>query len=58
MWHRAIANAIYDAVRVRIRELPITAEKVLEALKAKSGTNEPSPIRVLAAMGQGVSDAI
>ena len=31
----AIANAIYDAVRVRIRELPITPEKVLKALRAK-----------------------
>lgn len=31
----AIANAIYDAVGVRIRELPITAEKVLKALEEK-----------------------
>jgi xanthine dehydrogenase molybdenum-binding subunit len=31
----AIANAIYDAVGVRIRDLPITPEKVLAALKAK-----------------------
>lgn len=31
----AIANAIYDAVGVRITELPITPEKVLAALKAK-----------------------
>ena len=30
----AIANAIYDAVGVRIYDLPITAEKVLRALKA------------------------
>ncbi len=29
----AIANAIYDAVGVRIRELPITADKVLDALE-------------------------
>jgi len=29
----AIANAIYDAVGVRIRDLPITPEKVLAALK-------------------------
>ncbi len=29
----AIANAIYDAVGVRIRELPITPEKILQALK-------------------------
>ena len=31
----AIANAIYDAVGVRIKELPITPEKVLAALKRK-----------------------
>ena len=29
----AIANAVYDAVGVRIQDLPITAEKVLSALK-------------------------
>jgi len=29
----AIANAIYDAVGVRIRNLPITQEKILAALK-------------------------
>jgi xanthine dehydrogenase molybdenum-binding subunit len=32
----AIANAIYDAVGVRVRDLPITPDKVLAALKAKS----------------------
>lgn len=31
----AIANAVYDAVGIRIRDLPITAEKVLTALKEK-----------------------
>jgi xanthine dehydrogenase molybdenum-binding subunit len=31
----AVANAIYDAVGVRITSLPITAEKVLQAIKAK-----------------------
>lgn len=31
----AIANAVYDATGVRIRELPITAEKVLAGLKAR-----------------------
>ena len=31
----AVANAIYDAVGVRIRELPITQDKVLKALKEK-----------------------
>jgi CO/xanthine dehydrogenase Mo-binding subunit len=31
----AIANALYDAIGVRIRDLPITAAKVLSAIKAK-----------------------
>jgi CO/xanthine dehydrogenase Mo-binding subunit len=33
----AIANAIHDAVGIRITELPITAEAVLRALRAKQG---------------------
>jgi CO/xanthine dehydrogenase Mo-binding subunit len=32
----AIANAVYDAVGVRFRELPITPEKILRALKKGS----------------------
>lgn len=31
----AIANAIYDAVGIRMREVPMTPEKILAALKAK-----------------------
>jgi xanthine dehydrogenase molybdenum-binding subunit len=31
----AISNAVYDAIGVRIKDLPITAEKVLAALKEK-----------------------
>jgi CO/xanthine dehydrogenase Mo-binding subunit len=31
----AIANAIYDAVGVRIKDLPITPDKVLKALEEK-----------------------
>ena len=31
----AIGNAVYNAVGVRIKDLPITAEKVLNALNAK-----------------------
>ncbi len=31
----AIANAIYDAVGIRIKDLPVTPEKVLKALKSK-----------------------
>jgi CO/xanthine dehydrogenase Mo-binding subunit len=33
----AIANAIFDAVGIRIKDLPITAEKVWLALKEKKG---------------------
>jgi CO/xanthine dehydrogenase Mo-binding subunit len=36
----AIANAVEDAVGVRIRDLPITAEKVLAALKASKPGRE------------------
>ncbi|MBI3327690.1 MAG: xanthine dehydrogenase family protein molybdopterin-binding subunit [Nitrospinae bacterium] len=36
----AIANAIYDAVGVRITSLPITAEKVLQALREKMATTD------------------
>ena len=32
----AIANAIYDAVGVRIKDLPITPEKVVKVLRAKN----------------------
>jgi CO/xanthine dehydrogenase Mo-binding subunit len=31
----AISNAIYDAIWVRVRELPVTPEKILKALKEK-----------------------
>lgn len=34
----AIANGVYDAVGVRITDLPITPEKILAALKAKRST--------------------
>jgi carbon-monoxide dehydrogenase large subunit len=36
----AIANAIYDAVGVRIKDLPITPEKVIRAIEEKEGRNE------------------
>jgi 4-hydroxybenzoyl-CoA reductase subunit alpha len=32
----AIANAIYDAVGIRLREAPFTPERVLAALRAKN----------------------
>jgi CO/xanthine dehydrogenase Mo-binding subunit len=56
----AIANAVYDAVGVRIDEVPITPEKVLRALRDKSRGRDgrfgpgdvpkpewPEPLRVL-----------
>jgi 4-hydroxybenzoyl-CoA reductase subunit alpha len=37
----AVANAVYDAVGVRIDEVPITPEKVLAALRAKQQGKAP-----------------
>ncbi len=37
----AVANAVYDAVGVRIDEVPITPEKVLKALKRKEKGEDP-----------------
>lgn len=36
----AIANALYDAIGVRIRDLPLTPEKVLEAMGKLDATGE------------------
>lgn len=36
----AIANAVYDAVGVRIKEFPIAPEKILEGLKKKGKVNK------------------
>jgi CO/xanthine dehydrogenase Mo-binding subunit len=33
----AIANAVFDAIGVRIKELPITPDKILAALREKGG---------------------
>jgi CO/xanthine dehydrogenase Mo-binding subunit len=32
----AITNAVFDAVGVRLRELPVSAEKVLEGLSDRA----------------------
>jgi 4-hydroxybenzoyl-CoA reductase subunit alpha len=37
----AVANAIYDAVGVRVDEIPITPEKIHRALKAKAQGRPP-----------------
>jgi putative selenate reductase molybdopterin-binding subunit len=39
----AIANAVYDAVGVRIRDLPITPEKVWRALRDERGAVDSAP---------------
>ncbi len=39
----AIANAVYDAIGVRIDEVPITPDKVLKALKAETATTRTLP---------------
>jgi CO/xanthine dehydrogenase Mo-binding subunit len=39
----AFANAVYDAVGVRILDLPITAEKVYRALRAKQSASAGRP---------------
>lgn len=36
----AVANAIYDAVGIRLRESPFTPERVLSALRAKNNTTK------------------
>jgi 4-hydroxybenzoyl-CoA reductase subunit alpha len=37
----AVANAVYDAIGVRIDEVPITPEKILKALDAKAAGKDP-----------------
>ena len=37
----AVANAVYDAIGVRIDEVPITPEKILRALDAKAAGKSP-----------------
>ena len=36
----AIANAVYDAVGVRIMDLPVTAEKVFRALQTRGAADK------------------
>jgi CO/xanthine dehydrogenase Mo-binding subunit len=35
----AVANAVYNAIGVRIKDLPISVEKVLRGLKEKQGVS-------------------
>ena len=42
----AIANAIADAIGVRIKEFPITPESILRALKEKEGAVDHGPVQI------------
>jgi CO/xanthine dehydrogenase Mo-binding subunit len=44
----AVANAVYDAVGVRIRELPLTPERVWRALKEKKSQDHGQNVRQVA----------
>lgn len=62
----AVANALYDALRVRVDEVPITPEKVLRALRAKDRRYGPTvfpeiampePVRVKTPFDGGTGEA-
>jgi hypothetical protein len=57
--HAAIANAIYNAVGVRITELPITPEKVLQGLRGEleQGAEPPEDQQPPATQNVGATDA-
>jgi len=38
----AIANALYDAIGVRLTSVPFTPDKILDALRQKNGGSEPA----------------
>jgi 4-hydroxybenzoyl-CoA reductase subunit alpha len=42
----AVANAIYDAVGVRLTTVPFSPEKILEALREKEKRERPEPARL------------
>ena len=43
----AVANAVYDAVGVRVDQIPVTPEKILRALQAKAA-GKPARVRARA----------
>ena len=52
----AIANAIYDAVGVRIDELPFTPPKVLAAIRDRERLEEAGELEPFKAASRGLSD--
>jgi CO/xanthine dehydrogenase Mo-binding subunit len=49
----AVANALFDACGIRIQDMPITAEKVLRALKARAREESHPEVPELAAASKG-----
>ena len=49
----AIANAIADAIGVRLKELPLSAEKILRALQGEPPRGSTGPRAVAALRGAG-----
>jgi 4-hydroxybenzoyl-CoA reductase subunit alpha len=48
----AISNAVFDAVGIRLRHLPLTPGKVLAALRARQGETTGTPAAALAGGGR------
>jgi xanthine dehydrogenase YagR molybdenum-binding subunit len=54
----AIANAVFDAVGVRIRQVPLSRHRVLEALAEQPAPRQPSPLPVGGSYGEGEAIAV
>jgi xanthine dehydrogenase YagR molybdenum-binding subunit len=54
----AIANAIFDAVGVRLRHLPLSRHRLLEALMERTTPRQPSTLAVGDASSEGAATAI
>jgi xanthine dehydrogenase molybdenum-binding subunit len=50
----AYANALYNALGIRFRELPITQEKILSALRAQDNTQRQSETLAPSSIKQNV----
>jgi xanthine dehydrogenase YagR molybdenum-binding subunit len=54
----AIANAVFDAVGVRIRHTPLSRHRLLEALAGQGVGRRPSPLPVSGSYGEGGAIAV
>jgi CO/xanthine dehydrogenase Mo-binding subunit len=54
----AIANAVFDAVGVRIRHTPLSRHRLLEALAGHDLGRRPSSLPVSASYGEGAASAV